>query len=40
MKPLSDFSSDEIKTAVAERYGQVASISGQKFSFPVERAFC
>ena len=40
MKPLCEFSSDEIKTAVAERYGQVASISGQKFSFPVGRAFC
>lgn len=40
MKPLCEFSSDEIKTAVAERYGQVASTSGQKFSFPVGRAFC
>jgi SAM-dependent methyltransferase len=39
MKPLSEHSNDEIKCAVAERYGQVASTPGQKFSFPVGRNF-
>lgn len=39
MKPLLDHSSDEIKSAVAERYGQVATSPGQKFNFPVGRKF-
>ena len=39
MKPLSEHSNDEIKCAVAERYGQVASTPRQKFSFPVGRKF-
>lgn len=39
MKPLSEHSNDEIKCAVAERYGQVASTPGQKFNFPVGRKF-
>jgi arsenite methyltransferase len=39
MKPLSEHSNDEIKCAVAERYGQVASTPGQKFNFPGGRKF-
>ena len=40
MKPLTEYSPDEIKLAVAERYGQVASVPGQKFTFLVGRKFC
>jgi ubiquinone/menaquinone biosynthesis C-methylase UbiE len=39
MKTLAEHTSDEIKAAVAERYGQVATSPGQKFSFPVGRKF-
>jgi arsenite methyltransferase len=39
MKPLAEHSGDEIKSAVAERYGQVATMPGQKFNFPVGRKF-
>ena len=39
MKPLTEHSSDEIKSAVAERYGLVATAPGQKFNFPVGRKF-
>ena len=38
-KSLSAFSADEIKAAVAERYGQVATSPTQKFNFPVGRRF-
>lgn len=39
MKLLQELSADEIKMAVAERYGQVAATPGEKFNFPVGRAF-
>lgn len=39
MKTLSQFSPDEIKAAVAERYGQVAATPDQKHGFPVGRKF-
>lgn len=39
MKPLAEYSGEEIKAAVAERYGLVACSPGQKFGFPVGRAF-
>jgi SAM-dependent methyltransferase len=39
MKPLSEHTGDEIKCAVAERYGQVAATPGEKFNFPVGRKF-
>jgi arsenite methyltransferase len=39
MKPLAEHTSEEIKAAVAERYGAVATAPSQKFNFPVGRAF-
>lgn len=39
VKLLSDHSSQEIKSAVAERYALVASAPDQKFNFPVGRKF-
>lgn len=39
VKPLSEHSSHEIKSAVAERYGQVALAPDRKFNFPVGRQF-
>jgi len=39
VKSLADFSDEEIKSAVAERYGRVASVPSQKFNFPVGRKF-
>lgn len=39
MKTLAEHSFEEIKAAVAERYGQVATSPGQKFNFPVGRRF-
>jgi SAM-dependent methyltransferase len=36
---LRDHSPEEIKAAVAERYGEVASSPGGKFNFPVGRTF-
>src|SRR5579859_2695385 len=39
MKLLQEYSSDEIKAAVAERYGEVATAPQQKFNFPVGRQF-
>lgn len=39
MKPLSEHSPQEIKEAVAERYGRVARTPGEKFNFPVGRRF-
>lgn len=39
MKSLSQHSPEEIKAAVAERYGMVATTPGQKFNFPVGRTF-
>jgi len=38
-KPLSEMGPDEIKQAVSERYGQVASDPTCKFNFPVGRKF-
>jgi len=38
-KPLSQMGPDEIKDAVAERYGKVASEPCSKFNFPVGRKF-
>lgn len=38
-KLLSDYNPNEIKTAVADRYGQVATAPEQNFNFPVGRAF-
>jgi arsenite methyltransferase len=38
-KKLLELSPDEIKSAVAERYGLVAATPGQKFNFPVGRSF-
>lgn len=39
MKLLADHSHDEIKAAVADRYGLVATSPGAKFNFPVGRKF-
>lgn len=39
VKPLSEYSQEEIKTAVAERYGRVATAPDGKFNFPVGRRF-
>ena len=39
MKPLSEYTHDEIKLAVAARYGQVATAPSEKFNFPVGRKF-
>lgn len=39
MKLLADCSPEDIKAAVAERYGMVATAPGQKFGFPVGRRF-
>lgn len=39
VKLLSEHSPQEIKSAVAERYGQVAAAPDQKFNFPVGRKF-
>lgn len=39
MKKLCELTSDEIKSAVAERYGRVASSPHEKFGFPVGRKF-
>lgn len=39
MKLLQEYSQEEIKAAVAARYGQVATMSGEKFNFPVGRDF-
>lgn len=39
MKSIAEHSGEDIKSAVAERYGLVASAPGQKFSFPVGRRF-
>jgi len=39
MKPLTEYSSDEIKAAVADRYSSVATTPGIKVNFPVGRAF-
>ena len=39
MKPLVELSGVEIKSAVAERYGLVATTPGQRFNFPVRRKF-
>lgn len=36
---LQKYSAADIKAAVAERYGQVASTPGEKFNFPVGRKF-
>lgn len=38
-RSLLELSADEIKAAVAERYGLVADDPGQKFGFPVGRRF-
>lgn len=38
-RPLIEYSPDEIKAAVAARYGQVAAAPEQKFNFPVGRQF-
>lgn len=38
-KSLESYSADEIKAAVAERYGNVAIYPDQKFNFPVGRTF-
>ncbi len=39
LKPLSEHSPEEIKSAVADRYGLVASAPGELFNFPVGRKF-
>ncbi len=39
MKLLAEQSCEEIKSAVAERYGFVATAPGQKYNFPVGRKF-
>jgi len=39
MKELSEYSGDEIKAAVAERYSLVATAPGERFNFPVGRKF-
>lgn len=38
-KPLAEMSKEEISAAVSRRYGQVAQTPGEKFNFPVGRAF-
>jgi len=38
-KPLSEYTPEEIKSAVSERYGRVATTPNAKFSFPVGRRF-
>ncbi|MHC4406233.1 MAG: cytochrome c-type biogenesis protein [Planctomycetota bacterium] len=38
-KRLSDMTDQEIKAAVADRYGQVAHTPDAKFNFPVGRKF-
>jgi arsenite methyltransferase len=38
-KPLSEHTPDEIKSAVAHRYGRVAATPEDKFGFPVGRQF-
>lgn len=38
-KPLSEHTPDEIKSAVADRYGRVAATPEDKFGFPVGRQF-
>jgi SAM-dependent methyltransferase len=39
MKSLAEHSGENIKSAVAERYGLVATAPGHKFNFPVGRRF-
>ncbi|MBL8815118.1 MAG: methyltransferase domain-containing protein [Planctomyces sp.] len=39
MKQLSQYTPDEIKAAVAERYSSVATDPAEKFNFPVGRKF-
>ena len=39
MKSLAEHSGEEIKAAVASRYGLVARAPGEKFNFPVGRKF-
>ncbi|MBI3862842.1 MAG: methyltransferase domain-containing protein [Planctomycetia bacterium] len=39
MKSLQEYTAEEIKAAVAERYGEVATAPQQKFNFPVGRKF-
>lgn len=39
MKPLADYAPEEVKAAVAERYGRVATTPDEKFNFPVGRRF-
>lgn len=39
MKPLVEHSGQEIKSAVAARYGLVATAPGEKYNFPVGRKF-
>lgn len=39
MEELANLSEDQIKEAVAERYGRVATDPGAKFNFPVGRNF-
>ncbi len=39
MKSLQELAPEEIKAAVAERYGRVARFPGEKCGFPVGRAF-
>lgn len=38
-KPLQAYAPDEIKMAVADRYGRVATTPAEKFNFPVGRRF-
>lgn len=38
-KPLSEYTAEEIKSAVGDRYGRVATAPGEKFNFPVGRRF-
>jgi len=38
-KSLKHYSADEIKAAVAQRYGRVATVPDEKFNFPVGRPF-
>jgi arsenite methyltransferase len=39
MKPLAEHTSEEIKSAVADRYGRVATSPDETFNFPVGRKF-
>jgi arsenite methyltransferase len=39
IKQLTDLTADEIKSAVAERYGSVAESPSEQFGFPVGRKF-